>query len=69
MVRDGFERGLALMFTLAGLLGVAVTAVAWRSRSYRALTTEGSSAPEPEEAPADAAGPGVADDIMPSAPP
>jgi len=25
------------MFTLAGLLGVAVTAAAWSSRSYRAL--------------------------------
>jgi MFS transporter, DHA3 family, multidrug efflux protein len=33
----GFERGLALMFTLAGLLGVVVTAVAWASRSYRDL--------------------------------
>jgi MFS transporter, DHA3 family, multidrug efflux protein len=33
----GFERGLALMFTLAGLLGVVVTAVAWGSRSYRDL--------------------------------
>ncbi|HET9771610.1 MAG TPA: MFS transporter [Acidimicrobiia bacterium] len=33
----GFERGLALMFTLAGLLGVVVTAFAWASRSYRDL--------------------------------
>jgi DHA3 family multidrug efflux protein-like MFS transporter len=33
----GPVRGLALMFTLAGLIGIAVTAVVWRSRSYRAL--------------------------------
>jgi DHA3 family multidrug efflux protein-like MFS transporter len=33
----GPERGLALMFTLAGLIGVAITLVAWVSRSYRQL--------------------------------
>ena len=33
----GPERGIALMFTIAGLLGVAVTAGAWMSRSYRRL--------------------------------
>ena len=33
----GPERGIALMFTLAGLLGVAATAVAWASQSYRRL--------------------------------
>ncbi|MGH9265604.1 MAG: MFS transporter [Acidimicrobiales bacterium] len=33
----GPERGIALMFTLAGLIGVAVTALAWGSRSYRRL--------------------------------
>ncbi len=38
----GPERGIALMFTLAGLVGVAVTALALVSRSYRRLsaTTE-----------------------------
>ncbi len=35
----GPERGIALMFTLAGLIGVAVTAAAWASRSYRRLST------------------------------
>ena len=35
----GGERGIALMFTLAGLIGVAVTATAWSSRSYRRLAT------------------------------
>jgi DHA3 family multidrug efflux protein-like MFS transporter len=35
----GPERGIALMFTLAGLLGVAVTAVTRSSRSYRLLAT------------------------------
>lgn len=33
----GPDRGLALMFTLAGLAGVIVTALAWTSRSYRRL--------------------------------
>jgi DHA3 family multidrug efflux protein-like MFS transporter len=36
----GPERGLALMFILAGLLGVAVTFFARSSRSYRALAAE-----------------------------
>jgi DHA3 family multidrug efflux protein-like MFS transporter len=36
----GPDRGIALMFTIAGLIGVAVTAVAWTSRSYRRLVTE-----------------------------
>jgi DHA3 family multidrug efflux protein-like MFS transporter len=35
----GPERGLALMFTLAGLLGVVVTAVVWSSGSYRRLSS------------------------------
>lgn len=33
----GPERGLALLFTVAGLLGIVVTVVAWGSRSYRNL--------------------------------
>jgi MFS transporter, DHA3 family, multidrug efflux protein len=33
----GPERGLALVFTLAGLIGVVATGLAWRSRSYRRL--------------------------------
>ena len=41
----GPDRGIALMFTLAGLVGVAVTAVAWRSRSYRRLAATGAAAP------------------------
>jgi DHA3 family multidrug efflux protein-like MFS transporter len=45
----GFERGLALMFTLAGLIGVIVTAFARASRSYRDLAVITMSAgPEPE---------------------
>jgi DHA3 family multidrug efflux protein-like MFS transporter len=35
----GPDRGLALMFTLAGLAGVAITLVAWSSGSYRRLST------------------------------
>ena len=34
----GPERGLALMFTVAGLVGVAATLLAWSSKSYRRLT-------------------------------
>ena len=34
----GPERGIALMFTIAGLMGV-VTIAALRSRSYRRLAT------------------------------
>src|SRR5687768_8504901 len=44
----GPERGIALMFTLAGLFGVVVTAIAWSSRSYRRLAdvaTAGAGAP------------------------
>lgn len=33
----GPERGIAVMFTLAGVVGVAVTTAAWNSRSYRRL--------------------------------
>lgn len=33
----GQDRGLAFIFTVAGLLGVVMTAFVWRSRSYRTL--------------------------------
>lgn len=33
----GADRGIALMFTLAGLIGIVVTVLAWSSRSYRRL--------------------------------
>jgi DHA3 family multidrug efflux protein-like MFS transporter len=33
----GPDRGIGLMFTLAGIIGVAVTVLAWRSRSYHRL--------------------------------
>jgi DHA3 family multidrug efflux protein-like MFS transporter len=35
----GPERGIGLMFTLAGIIGIAVTIGALRSRSYRRLAT------------------------------
>jgi DHA3 family multidrug efflux protein-like MFS transporter len=35
----GPERGIAVMFTIAGLIGVVVTIAALRSRSYRRLAT------------------------------
>ena len=34
----GPARGIALMFTLAGIIGMVVTALAWTSRSYRQLS-------------------------------
>jgi DHA3 family multidrug efflux protein-like MFS transporter len=52
----GPDRGIALMFTLAGLLGAAVTARTWRSRSYRRLaasTVAASPAPAADEVRAD----------------
>jgi DHA3 family multidrug efflux protein-like MFS transporter len=33
----GPDRGIALMFTVAGLIGVLVTVLTWTSRSYRQL--------------------------------
>lgn len=41
----GPDRGIALLFTVAGLTGILVTLVAWTSRSYRRLTR--SDAPTP----------------------
>lgn len=38
----GAQRGLGLMFTLAGMIGVAVTAAAWASRAYRRLSASAS---------------------------
>jgi MFS transporter, DHA3 family, multidrug efflux protein len=35
----GPDRGIALMFTIAGILGVAATVRAWTSRSYRRLVS------------------------------
>jgi DHA3 family multidrug efflux protein-like MFS transporter len=47
----GPDRGIALMFTLAGLLGVAVTLLVWNSKSYRRLTAAASEAgPSPTPA-------------------
>ena len=43
----GPERGIGLMFTLAGLIGVVVTALAWGSRSYRQLSARSIAEPEP----------------------
>ncbi len=43
----GPDRGLALMFTLAGIIGIAVTLLAWNSKSYRRLTAEPLPTPAP----------------------
>jgi DHA3 family multidrug efflux protein-like MFS transporter len=43
----GPERGLALMFTLAGLVGIGVTLLAWSSRSYRNLSHQLEGPPVP----------------------
>jgi DHA3 family multidrug efflux protein-like MFS transporter len=47
----GEERGLALMFTLAGIIGVAVTLAARFSRSYRLLSEGWDRQPDPAPAP------------------
>ena len=45
----GTDRGLALLFTVAGLIGLAVTLLAMRSYSYRALSKAyGEAAPDQE---------------------
>ena len=41
----GPERGLALMFTLAGIIGATATLIAWSSRSYRRLSSVGDPVP------------------------
>ena len=50
----GPDRGLALMFTIAGVLGVAATVRAWTSKSYRRLVAT-TAAPAGDVAPAVAA--------------
>ncbi|HEY9558188.1 MAG TPA: hypothetical protein VIR58_15735, partial [Acidimicrobiales bacterium] len=47
----GSERGIAVVFTLAGVTGVIVTLLALGSRSYRNLTTLPTSDPDPEPGP------------------
>jgi DHA3 family multidrug efflux protein-like MFS transporter len=47
--QTGPERGIALMFSIAGIAGVIVTAMAWASRSYRLLAS-GSSEPDDDGA-------------------
>ena len=44
----GPDRGLALMFTVAGLVGIVVTLLVSGSRSYRNLSHEWEEAPAPE---------------------
>jgi DHA3 family multidrug efflux protein-like MFS transporter len=55
----GPDRGLALMFTLAGLLGVVVTIAARSSRSFRLLDADAATAA--------AAGDGTDADLVPAA--
>lgn len=54
----GPDRGLALMFTIAGLLGVIVTVRAWTSKSYRLLVPRTAA---PVEQPAADVDPALAD--------
>ena len=44
----GPDRGMALMFTIAGVIGVIVTALAWRSRSYHQLAYAAAAPGAPE---------------------
>jgi DHA3 family multidrug efflux protein-like MFS transporter len=48
----GPARGIALVFTVAGFLGLVVTIIAFRSRAYRKLSAAYATAPdEPEDGP------------------
>src|SRR3546814_18979834 len=49
----GSERGIAVVFTLAGVIGVIVPLLPLGSRSYRNLTTLPPSDPDPEPVHAD----------------
>jgi DHA3 family multidrug efflux protein-like MFS transporter len=44
----GPERGIALVFTVAGMVGLTVTIIAFNSKYYRQLSTAYAAAPEPE---------------------
>lgn len=50
----GPERGIALVFTLAGVVGVVITVIAFRSKYYRQLSAAYATSPNPAEAPATA---------------
>jgi MFS transporter, DHA3 family, multidrug efflux protein len=52
----GPERGLALLFTIAGILGLVLTVVAFTTRSYRRLSHHYLAAPADEPAAAPEAG-------------
>jgi DHA3 family multidrug efflux protein-like MFS transporter len=47
----GPDRGLALMFTLSGLVGIVVTLLVWGSRSFRNLSHELDGPPVPVPSP------------------
>ncbi|MDP3801576.1 MAG: MFS transporter [Phenylobacterium sp.] len=48
----GPERGIALVFTVAGAVGLIATGLAWNSRSYRRLSAAYAKAPAAAEGPA-----------------
>jgi DHA3 family multidrug efflux protein-like MFS transporter len=48
----GPARGMALVFTVAGLIGLVVTIIAFNSKYYRQLSTAYARAPDPETVPA-----------------
>ena len=46
----GPERGIALVFTITGLLGVVLTFIAFRSRSYRLISAAYTASPDSTQA-------------------
>jgi DHA3 family multidrug efflux protein-like MFS transporter len=48
----GPARGMALVFTVAGLIGLVVTIIAFNSKYYRQLSAAYAQAPDPEIRPA-----------------
>jgi MFS transporter, DHA3 family, multidrug efflux protein len=57
----GPERGIALVFTLAGMVGLVVTIIAFNSKYYRDLSAAYAKAPDPDEGEEKAAEPSAAE--------
>ena len=62
----GEERGLALLFTLAGILGVINTLLVWRSRSFHRLQASWQASVDADASPEPAATAGPAAEAVPS---
>jgi DHA3 family multidrug efflux protein-like MFS transporter len=55
----GHGRGIGLVFVTAGIIGLIVTLIAWRSRAFKLLAKRYLESPEKTETPQEAATPGT----------